>query len=67
MVAAHYGAATRLRQHLTGDGFELDESEMTVLGLPLTLLPTACLDNAAVNRHVASRLAQAVGAQDDRP
>jgi 4-hydroxyphenylpyruvate dioxygenase-like putative hemolysin len=37
-VAARYGAVTRFRQHRAGDGFELDESEMTVLGLPITLL-----------------------------
>jgi 4-hydroxyphenylpyruvate dioxygenase-like putative hemolysin len=39
-VAARYGALTRFRQHRTGDGFELDESEMTVVGLPITLLAT---------------------------
>jgi 4-hydroxyphenylpyruvate dioxygenase-like putative hemolysin len=39
-VAARYGARTRFRQHRTGDGFELDESEMTVAGLPMTLLAT---------------------------
>ncbi|SPM30555.1 hypothetical protein MTAB308_4064 [Mycobacterium terramassiliense] len=39
-VAAWYGAVTRFRQHRDGDGFELDESEMTILGLPLTLLAT---------------------------
>lgn len=38
-VAARYGAISRLRQHRDGDGFELD-SEMTVLGLPMTLLCT---------------------------
>ncbi len=37
-VAARYGAVTRFRQHRQGEGFELDESEMTVLGLPMTLL-----------------------------
>jgi 4-hydroxyphenylpyruvate dioxygenase-like putative hemolysin len=37
-VAARYGAVTRFRQHREGDGFQLDESEMTVLGLPITLL-----------------------------
>ncbi len=37
-AAARYGAVTRFRQHREGDGFELDESEMTVLGLPITLL-----------------------------
>jgi hypothetical protein len=30
----------RFRQHREADGFELDESEMMVLGLPLTLLAT---------------------------
>jgi 4-hydroxyphenylpyruvate dioxygenase-like putative hemolysin len=39
-VAARYGAFTPFRQHRTGDGFELDESQMTVLGLPITLLAT---------------------------
>lgn len=39
-VAARYGALTRFREHRTGDGFELDESEMTVAGLPITLLAT---------------------------
>ena len=39
-VAARYGAITRFREHRTGDGFELDESEMTVAGLPITLLAT---------------------------
>jgi 4-hydroxyphenylpyruvate dioxygenase-like putative hemolysin len=39
-VVARYGAVTRLRQHREVDGFELDESEIMVLGLPLTLLAT---------------------------
>jgi 4-hydroxyphenylpyruvate dioxygenase-like putative hemolysin len=39
-LAARYGAVTRFRQHRSGDGFELDEAEMTVLGLPMTLLAT---------------------------
>lgn len=39
-VAARYGAITRFRQHREGENFELDESEMSVLGLPLTLLAT---------------------------
>jgi catechol 2,3-dioxygenase-like lactoylglutathione lyase family enzyme len=39
-VAARYGALTRFRQHRMGNGFELDESEMTVAGLPITLLET---------------------------
>ena len=39
-VARRYGARTRFRQHRGGDGFELDEIEISVLGLPLTLLST---------------------------
>lgn len=39
-VAAQYGAVTKFRQHRAGEGFELDESEMSVLGLPLTFLAT---------------------------
>jgi 4-hydroxyphenylpyruvate dioxygenase-like putative hemolysin len=39
-VAQRYGAQTRFRQHRGGDGFELDEIELSVLGLPLTLLST---------------------------
>lgn len=39
-VAGRYGAVTRFRQHRAGDGFELDESDMSVLGLPLTFLAT---------------------------
>ncbi|MDR3656394.1 MAG: hypothetical protein P4L48_12205 [Mycobacterium sp.] len=39
-VAARYGAVTRFRQHREGDGFELDESDVSVLGLPLTFLAT---------------------------
>ena len=39
-VAQRYGAQTRFRQHRGGDGFELDEIEISVLGLPLTLLST---------------------------
>lgn len=39
-VAARHGAVTKFRQHREGDGFELDESEMSVLGLPLTFLAT---------------------------
>jgi len=39
-VAKRYGAQTRFRQHRGGDGFELDEIELSVLGLPLTLLST---------------------------
>jgi 4-hydroxyphenylpyruvate dioxygenase-like putative hemolysin len=39
-VARRYGALTRFQQHRGGDGFELDEIEISVLGLPLTFLST---------------------------
>jgi 4-hydroxyphenylpyruvate dioxygenase-like putative hemolysin len=39
-VAQRYGARTQFQQHRSGDGFELDEIEISVLGLPLTLLST---------------------------
>jgi 4-hydroxyphenylpyruvate dioxygenase-like putative hemolysin len=39
-VAQRYGARTQFRQHRGGDGFELDEIEISVLGLPLTFLST---------------------------
>jgi len=39
-VAQRYGARTQFRQHRGGEGFELDEIELSVLGLPLTLLST---------------------------
>jgi len=39
-VAARYGAQTRFQQHRGGDGFELNEIELSVLGLPLTFLST---------------------------
>lgn len=39
-VARRYGARTRFRQHRGGDGFGLDEIEISVLGLPLTFLST---------------------------
>ncbi len=39
-VARRYGARTQFQQHRGGDGFELDEIEISVLGLPLTLLST---------------------------
>ena len=39
-VAQRYGAGTRFHQHRGGDGYELDEIEISVLGLPLTLLST---------------------------
>jgi 4-hydroxyphenylpyruvate dioxygenase-like putative hemolysin len=37
-VAKRYGAHTRFHQHRGGEGFELDEIELSVLGLPLTFL-----------------------------
>jgi len=39
-VAQRYGARTRFHQHRGGDGYELDEIEISVLGLPLTFLST---------------------------
>jgi methylmalonyl-CoA/ethylmalonyl-CoA epimerase len=39
-VAQRYGARTQFRQHRGGEGFELDEIEISVLGLPLTFLST---------------------------
>jgi 4-hydroxyphenylpyruvate dioxygenase-like putative hemolysin len=39
-VAQRYGAQTRFHQHRGGDGHELDEIEISVLGLPLTFLST---------------------------
>jgi 4-hydroxyphenylpyruvate dioxygenase-like putative hemolysin len=39
-VAKRYGAQTRFHQHRGGEGFELDEIELSVLGLPLTFLST---------------------------
>jgi 4-hydroxyphenylpyruvate dioxygenase-like putative hemolysin len=39
-IARRYGAITKFRQHRDGDGWQLDEIEMTVLGLPITLLCT---------------------------
>ncbi len=39
-IARRYGAITNFRQHRDGDGWQLDEIEMSVLGLPLTLLST---------------------------
>jgi 4-hydroxyphenylpyruvate dioxygenase-like putative hemolysin len=39
-VAQRYGARTRFHQHRVGDGYELDEIEISVLGLPLTFLST---------------------------
>lgn len=39
-VTERYGATTRFRQHLEGEGTYLDENDLSVLGLPLTLLAT---------------------------
>ena len=39
-VAQRYGARTQFQQHRGGDGYELDEIEISVLGLPLTFLAT---------------------------
>ncbi len=39
-VAQRYGARTQFQQHRGGDGFDLDEIEVSVLGLPLTFLST---------------------------
>ena len=39
-VARRYGAQTRFHQHRGGEGYELDEIENSVLGLPLTFLST---------------------------
>jgi methylmalonyl-CoA/ethylmalonyl-CoA epimerase len=39
-VAARYGATTSFRQHRQGDGWTLEEIELSVLGLPVTLLST---------------------------
>ena len=39
-VAARYGATIRFRQKLEGDGTHLEEIDLSVLGLPLTLLDT---------------------------
>ena len=39
-VAERYGATTRFRQGFEGDGSYLEEIDISVLGLPLTLLAT---------------------------
>ncbi|MGE2734951.1 hypothetical protein [Mycolicibacterium vaccae] len=39
-VAGRYGAAVRFRQNFAGEGYHLDEVDLSVLGLPLTLLAT---------------------------
>ena len=39
-VAERYGSRTRFRQSFSGDGSYLDEIDLSVFGLPLTLLST---------------------------
>ena len=39
-VSERYGAAIRFRQKLEGDGTHLEEIDLSVVGLPLTLLDT---------------------------
>lgn len=39
-VAERYGSTIRFRQRLEGDGTHLEEIDLSVLGLPLTLLDT---------------------------
>lgn len=39
-VTEQYGSKTRFRQGFSGDGSYLDEVDLSVLGLPLTLLST---------------------------
>jgi 4-hydroxyphenylpyruvate dioxygenase-like putative hemolysin len=39
-IARRYGAQTSFTQHRGGDGYEIDEIELSVLGLPLTFLST---------------------------
>lgn len=39
-VAERYGATTRFRQQFEGEGSYLDEIDLSVLDLPLTLLAT---------------------------
>lgn len=39
-VTARYGATTRFRQSFAGEGSYLHETDLSVLGLPLTLLAT---------------------------
>jgi 4-hydroxyphenylpyruvate dioxygenase-like putative hemolysin len=39
-VADRYGASTRFRQKLAGNGTHLEEIDLSVFGLPLTLLDT---------------------------
>jgi 4-hydroxyphenylpyruvate dioxygenase-like putative hemolysin len=40
VVAERYGATTRFRQHFEGEGSYLDENDVSILDLPLTLLAT---------------------------
>lgn len=42
-VTERYGATTRFRQKFEGDGSHLEEVDLSVLGLPLTLLDTNLL------------------------
>lgn len=39
-AATRYGSTTRFRQGFAGEGSHLDEVDLSVLGLPLTLLST---------------------------
>jgi methylmalonyl-CoA/ethylmalonyl-CoA epimerase len=39
-MAKRYGATTRFSQHFDGDGFHLDEIDLSALNLPLTFLST---------------------------
>lgn len=39
-IAKRYGATTRFRQGFEGDGNHLEEIDLSVFGLPLTLLAT---------------------------
>jgi methylmalonyl-CoA/ethylmalonyl-CoA epimerase len=39
-VVERYGAAIRFRQHFEGEGSHLEEIDLSVFGLPLTLLDT---------------------------
>ncbi len=39
-VTERYGSSTRFRQGISGEGSYLDEIDLSVLGLPLTLLST---------------------------
>lgn len=39
-IARRYGGVTNFRQHRDGEGWQLDEIEMTALQLPLTFIST---------------------------